>query len=180
MKNDHIHKQKTAVLRSIMEDSDEIDYQQGKGEKEEDELLTMEYARRRPSFLFTTSTPCFHQNEKISAVSSPLKRAETSFKFVQFTSDSPRDQAIRGDYGKPPDETMVIDVGSKQILDSDIPIQNPLDNPPMSFVHSGLCQIHKRPSHRQCRKQKPHRSEEPPLNSLEGPVPVPNRRNRHN
>lgn len=38
-------------------------------------IFCQEYARRRPSFIFNTSIPCFDQNEKISAVSSPLKRA---------------------------------------------------------------------------------------------------------
>lgn len=40
--------------------------------------------------------------------------------------------------GNSPDETMIIDVSSKQILDSDLPMQNPFDNFPVSFINPCL------------------------------------------
>lgn len=59
-------------------------------------------------------------------------------------------------------------------------MQHPFCDSPVPLVDPGLRQIQERPCHRQRRQQKPHRREDPPVERLEGPVPVPNRRNRHN
>lgn len=43
--------------------------------------------------------------------------------------------------GHVPNETGIIDVGGKQVLYSDIPLQHPLSDPPMPLINPRLCQI---------------------------------------
>ncbi|GMN52195.1 hypothetical protein TIFTF001_021342 [Ficus carica] len=59
-------------------------------------------------------------------------------------------------------------------------MKHPFGNSPVPLVYSGLRQVQEGPGHRERRQQKPNSSENPPVERLEGPVPIPNRRNRHN
>ena len=79
-----------------------------------------------------------------------------------------------------PNETSVVDISSKQILDGNFPMQNLLSHSPMPSIDSSLSQIEKSPSHHESRKEQPNSRKQTTRKRLKGSVPIPNRCDRHN